>query len=150
MFEKPVFIPGHRLPRPGIIFLLLLFFLCPVNLHAQKGRVPAAAAPKKTTRTFYGQASFYANKFNGRKTASGEIFDQKKFTCACNVLPLGTRIKVTNLRNGKSVLVKVNDRIHPKMRRVVDLTRAAAHALGFVSRGLTRVKVEVVDKNGVR
>lgn len=147
---KPVFIIDHRLRTPGIVMLLLLFFLCPVGLHAQKGKAPAAAVPKKTTRTFYGQASFYANKFNGRKTASGEIFDQKKFTCACNVLPLGTRIKVTNLRNGRSVLVKVNDRIHPKMKRVVDLTRAAAHSLGFVSRGLTRVKVEVVDKNDVQ
>ena len=59
---------------------------------------------------------------------------------------MGTWIKVTNIRNGKTVVVKVNDRIHPKVRRVVDLTSAAAHELGFVSSGLTRVKVEVLGK----
>jgi len=65
------------------------------------------------------------------------------------VLPLGTWIKVTNLRNGRSAIVKVNDRIHPKMRRIVDLTRAAAQKLGYVSNGLTRVKVELVDKKAI-
>jgi len=91
-------------------------------------------------------ASFYANKFNGRKTATGEIFSQGKLTCACNVLPLGTWIKVTNLRNGRSAIVKVNDRLHPKMKRIVDLTRAAAVKLGYISSGLTRVKIEVLGK----
>jgi rare lipoprotein A len=67
-------------------------------------------------------------------------------TCACNVLPLGTWIKVTNLKNGRSAIVKVNDRIHPKMKRIVDLSRAAAQKLGYISNGLTRVKVELVDK----
>ena len=65
-------------------------------------------------------------------------------TCACNVLPLGTWVKVTNLRNGRSVSVKTNDRIHPKVRRVVDLSRVAAEKLGYISSGLTRVKVEVI------
>lgn len=97
-------------------------------------------------KTFYGQASFYSNKFNGRKTANGEIFSQSKFTCACNVLPMGTWIKVTNLRNGKSTIVKINDRLHPKMKRIVDLTSAAAKKLGFTAAGLTRVKVEVYGK----
>jgi rare lipoprotein A len=102
--------------------------------------------PSKTKRVFYGQASFYSNKFQGRKTATGEIFDQKKLTCACNVLPLGTWIKVTNLRNNRTVVVKTNDRLHPRMRRIVDLTRAAAAKLGFISGGLTRVKIEVIGK----
>ncbi len=97
-------------------------------------------------RVLYGTASFYANKFNGRQTASGEIFSQNKLTCACNVLPLGTWIKVTNVRNGKSVTVKVNDRLHPKMRRLVDLTKATAIKLGYKSQGVVRVKVEVIGK----
>lgn len=101
---------------------------------------------KKVTKTLYGTASFYGNKFNGRKTASGQIFSQEKFTCACNVLPLGTWIKITNLRNGKSVMVRVNDRLHPRMKRLVDLTRAAAQKLGFVSSGVTRVRAEVQTK----
>jgi rare lipoprotein A len=98
---------------------------------------------KNVSKTLYGTASFYSNKFSGRKTASGEIFSQAKFTCACNVLPIGTWIKVTNIRNGKFVLVKVNDRLHPKMKRLIDLTKAAAVKLGFVSNGTARVKAEV-------
>lgn len=101
---------------------------------------------KNIKRVFYGQASFYSNKFNGRKTASGEIFHQSKLTCACNVLPLGTWVKVTNVHNGRSVIVKVNDRLHPKMRRIVDLTRSAAQRLGYEGNGLARVKVEVLGK----
>lgn len=140
----------HRLSKKTVCLFFLLCIVCSVGSYAQKGKNMAEVSPKKTTRVFYGQASFYANKFNGRKTANGEIFDQKKLTCACNVLPLGTWIRVTNLRNGKTVVVKINDRIHPKMRRVVDLSRAAATRLGYISRGLTRVKVEVIDKNESR
>jgi rare lipoprotein A len=127
--------------------VLVLLCMMPVMLFAQEAQQIGNIAPKKVKRTLYGMASFYANKFNGRKTASGEFFNQKKMTCACNVLPLGTWVKVTNVRNGRSVIVKTNDRIHPKVRRVVDLTRAAAEKLGFVSRGLTRVKVEVIGPN---
>jgi rare lipoprotein A len=123
---------------------MLTFLASSQKLHAQDKEADTIGNFKKVKRVFYGLASFYANKFHGRMTASGERFDQKKFTCACNVLPLGTWVKVTNIRNGHSVIVKTNDRIHPKVRRVVDLTRAAAEQLGFVSRGLTRVKVEVI------
>jgi len=146
MFMTLIGITDRRLGKKMVIFFLTLCIVCPLGSYAQKGKTTAEASPKKASRVFYGQASFYANKFNGRKTANGEIFDQKKFTCACNVLPLGTWVKVTNLRNGKTAIVKINDRIHPKMRRVVDLSRAAANKLGYISRGLTRVKVEVLDK----
>lgn len=95
-------------------------------------------------RIFYGKASFYANKFNGRQTANGDIYSQAKFTAACNVLPLGTWIRVTNLMNGKSVVVRTTDRLHTKMRRLVDLSRVAAKKLGYIEQGLTRVKVEVL------
>lgn len=124
----------------------MVFVLYQVTVSAQKTATSNTIKANKTTRVFYGQASFYANKFEGRKTASGEIFSQKKLTCACNVLPLGTWIKVTNLRNGRTVIVKINDRIHPKMKRIVDLSKAAANKLGYTSRGLTRVKVELIDK----
>ena len=129
--------------------VIAMFFIAPFSVKAQSHPVKDIVKTKKATRVLYGQASFYANKFNGRRTANGEIFDQKKLTCACNVLPLGTWIKVTNLRNSRSVIVKVNDRIHPKMKRIVDLSRAAAQKLGYVSNGLTRVKVELVDKKAV-
>jgi rare lipoprotein A len=126
-----------------------LLFIFPASLPAQKRVAANKTKSQKTTRVFYGQASFYANKFHGRKTASGEIFDQNKLTCACNVLPLGTWIKVTNLRNGQSAIVKINDRIHPKMNRIVDLSKSGAQRLDYVSRGLTRVKVELIDKKQV-
>ena len=101
---------------------------------------------KTSNRILYGTASFYSNKFQGKKTANGEIFDQKKMTAACNVLPLGTWIRVTNLSNKRSVVVKTNDRLHTKMKRIVDLSRVAATQLGYINAGLTRVKVEVLGK----
>ncbi|MGC4034534.1 MAG: septal ring lytic transglycosylase RlpA family protein [Chitinophagaceae bacterium] len=101
---------------------------------------------KDPPKILYGTASYYHDKFNGRKTANGEIFSQKKMTAACNVLPMGTWIRVTNLRNGKSVIVKTNDRLHPRMKRVVDLSRTAAQKIGYIGYGLARVKVEVLGK----
>lgn len=127
----------------GIMFL----FFFPFSPATAQNRTPVAKIKsKKPTRIFYGQASFYANKFHGRKTASGELFNQNKLTCACNILPLGTWIKVTNLRNGLSAVVKINDRIHPKMKRIVDLSKSGAQKLGYVSTGLARVKIELIDK----
>lgn len=127
----------------GFIFLLVSFS----GYSLQDTTLKAPAKPAmKNQRLFYGQASFYANKFHGRRTANGEIFNQEKLTAACNILPLGTWIKVTNLRNGKSVIVKTTDRLHPKMRRLVDLSRAAAKKLGYIHNGLTRVKVEVLNQ----
>jgi len=97
-------------------------------------------------KVYFGIASYYAEKFNGRKTANGEIYDSKKFSAACNILPLGTWIRVTNLRNKKTVILKTNDRLHVRMKRIVDLSRAAAEKLGYTQRGLTQVKVEVLGK----
>jgi len=117
--------------------VLIISFFCGIDLFAQKTAVK---------KTLYGEASFYANKFNGRQTASGEIFSQKKMTCACNALPFGTWIRITNLRNNKTVVVKVNDRLHPKVKRVTDLSYAAAKQLGYTGHGVARVKVEVLGK----
>lgn len=96
-------------------------------------------------KIYHGIASFYGDKFNGRKTASGDVFDQKKYTAACNKLPLGTWIRVTNIHNGHSVIVRVNDRLHPKMKRIVDLSKAAAKKINIVNRGIAKVKVEVLE-----
>lgn len=134
----------------NLILLLALCLLCR-QLHAQD-RTPAEkpdAADSNGVRkakVYFGTASYYAEKFNGRKTANGEIYNSEKFTAACNVLPLGTWIRVTNLRNKKSVIVKTNDRLHVRMKRVVDLSYAAAEKLGYTRRGLTQVKVEVLGK----
>lgn len=93
----------------------------------------------------YGMASFYASKFHGRKTASGEIYRNELFTAACNVLPLNTWVRITNLSNNNSVIARINDRLHPKNKRLVDLSKSAATQLGYVSNGLTKVKVEVLS-----
>lgn len=131
---------------PTLVRVIIVLLLLHATNNVQAQVDSAKTKTGKNKKIFYGQASFYSNKFQGRKTANGEIFDQKKMTCACNVLPLGTYIKVTNLRNGRTVVVKTNDRLHPRMKRIVDLTKAAATKLGFVSSGLTRVKVEVIGK----
>ncbi len=111
--------------------------------HSHKNTLENSSSKKIIIK--YGTASFYAKKFNGRETANGEIYNSAKYTAACNVLPLNTFIKVTNLRNNKTVIVKINDRLHPKNKRLVDLSRAAAQELKYISRGLTRVKIEVLE-----
>lgn len=94
----------------------------------------------------YGVASFYHDKFEGQKTCTDEVFTQKKLTAACNTLPLNCWIKVTNLRNSKSVVVRVNDRMHPSNPRLIDMSKSAAKALGYTGHGLTRVKIQYLGK----
>src|SRR5215467_2178555 len=131
--------------RKGFLIYTMAVVFCAGDIAGQSSEKTDAEAPKPP-KVLYGVASFYANKFEGRETANGEVFSQKKMTAACNVLPLGTWIKVTNLRNGKSVIVRTNDRLHPRMKRVVDLSRTAAQKIGYVGYGLARVKVEVLGK----
>lgn len=134
-----------------LLFALFLFFLsaktfAQADKKGGRAKTSSAKAKKPANRILYGQASYYANKFEGRKTANGEIFRHSKLTAACNSLPLGTWIKITNLKNGKSIVVRTNDRLHTKTRRLVDLTKTGAQKLGFIKSGLTRVKVEVLKK----
>lgn len=126
-------------------FLLLLLFTV-ATYGQQDSAQPANVRIVTERKPYYGTASFYADMFEGRQTANGEIYMHNKFTAACNVLPLGTWIRVTNLRNNKSIIVKTNDRLHPRMKRIVDLSRSAAQKLGYIGRGLTQVKVEVLEK----
>lgn len=92
-----------------------------------------------------GIASYYADKFHGRRTASGEVFHQDSLTAAHKYLPFGTLVKVTNLRNNQSVIVKVNDRGMKGTNRVIDLSKAAAKELNMLGAGLVKVKVEVLQ-----
>lgn len=98
--------------------------------------------PSQPTTMETGLASWYGPKFHGKLTASGEVFNQEKFTAAHPTLPWGSRVKVTNLDNGKSVDVRINDRGPFKRGRIIDVSRAAARALGMVGRGITTVRVE--------
>lgn len=93
-----------------------------------------------------GYASYYANSMNGRRTASGEIYNTKKYTAAHRSLPFGTMIRVTMLQNGKSVIVKVNDRGSYVQGRVIDLSLASAQKLGLIRAGIAKVKIEKLEK----
>jgi rare lipoprotein A len=97
-------------------------------------------------QTEIGTASFYHNKFEGRRTSNGEIFKQELFTCAHKTYPFGTMLKVTNLSNDSTVVVKVNDRLPQRSKRCIDLTMVAAKQLNFVRKGLTKVKVEEIKE----
>lgn len=96
-----------------------------------------------------GSASYYANKFEGRKTANGERFRQSEMTCAHRTLPFGTKLKVTNLQNNKTIIVRVNDRGPYIKGRIVDLSLTAAKALGFVKDGYAKVKVELENNEPI-
>jgi rare lipoprotein A len=92
----------------------------------------------------FGVASWYGKFFQGKTTASGVPFDENALTCAHRTLPLGSVLRVTNLRNHRSVVVTVNDRGPVPEDRIIDLSLAAAQALGFSERGLAPVKVELI------
>jgi len=92
-----------------------------------------------------GQASWYGSAFNGHKTASGEPYDMSQFTAAHLTLPINTWIRVTNLRNNRSILVRINDRGPYVGSRVLDLSSAAAAVLGFRENGVAKVKIETAD-----
>jgi rare lipoprotein A len=108
---------------------------------------PAPTLPTPSSSTFIGTglASWYGAKHHGKWTASGEIFDQNKFTAAHRTLPWGSMVKVTNLDNGKSVEVRINDRGPFKKGRIIDVSRAAARALGMVQSGVSPVQMELLS-----
>jgi len=91
-------------------------------------------------------ASYYSTKFEGRKTANGEKFTNNAYTAAHNRLKFGTYVRVTNLRSGKWVVVRINDKLHHQNKRVVDLTRRAAKQLGLIAHGISKVQLEIVPK----
>lgn len=109
--------------------------------QAQMGQ-PAAIYTQR------GEASWYGPGFHGRKTASGERFNQHGLTAAHRKLPLGTKARVTNLHNGKTVEVKINDRGPYVRGRIIDLSKAAAERLGMKEAGTTPVRLEVTKPAG--
>jgi len=104
---------------------------------------PAPSAPQETVMG-RGSASYYAAKFDGRRTASGERFDNSDMTAAHRTLPFGTLVRVTNLANGRSVVVRINDRGPFSAGRMIDVSRAAADELGLVARGHGMVELAVI------
>src|SRR5450755_4029676 len=100
--------------------------------------------PKSKSKNYeVGTASWYGEDFQGKQTASGEPFDMREFTAAHPSLPLGTFVKVTNLRNGKVVVVRINDRGPVVEDRIIDVSYNAARVLGFKERGVQRVRLDL-------
>ena len=115
---------------------------------ASSSKATRAAAPSTTSLApgmrIVGLASWYGQRHHGQATASGELFDMNKLTAAHRTMPFGTRLKVTNVANGRSVVVRVNDRGPWVKDRVIDLSRAAARALGMTGDGVARVEIIVL------
>jgi len=133
-------------------FLLLILsvtalYCTPVQAVQKQERTVANMDTVLTSRT--GTASYYAAKFQGRHTSNGEKLDNEAYTCA-SYLPYDTWVRVTNLRNGKSVLVRVTDRFRPGGRHLVDLTLRAAKDIDMVRFGIARIRMEVLNPEIVR
>jgi rare lipoprotein A len=114
--------------------------------------LPEALSPEKKEQSRQkqrGLSSWYGKPFHGKKTASGEPFDMHAMTAAHRTLPLQTYVRVTNLANGRVVVVRINDRGPRLHSRIIDLSHGAAKALGFSKKGLTRVEVEVLPPDEV-
>jgi rare lipoprotein A len=133
----------------------------PSSLEAAKVTMPlvgTATSGHKITKSSshkskayqVGTASWYGEQFQGKQTASGEAFDMRDFTAAHPSLPLGTMVKVTNLRNGKAVVVRINDRGPVVEGRIIDVSYTAAQALGFKERGVQTVRLELYQPRDSR
>jgi rare lipoprotein A len=109
------------------------------------------ASPKAGVNAHAGLASYYSDRFHGRRTASGERYDKHGLTAMHRSLPFGTRLRVTNLGNNRSIEVRVNDRCRSRRGPVLDLSKRAAQELGFLRAGLAQVRFEIIgfgDEDG--
>ena len=135
---------SHRNPFADFSPVILLGALalpgCTSEHSAESGKGSGASTPSSHKEV--GEASWYGPRFHGKETANGETFDQKKMTAAHPSLPMGTQATVTNLENGKTVKVRINDRGPYVGNRAIDLSRAAAKKLDMEEDGTTQVKIE--------
>jgi len=124
---------------------LVVCALAAAGCASSKSTRPAGAPPAPGTR-IVGLASWYGQRHQGHATASGEIYDVNKLTAAHRTFPFGTRLRVTNVENGRSVVVRVNDRGPWVNDRVLDVSQAAAKVLGMVGEGVIRVEIVVLAR----
>jgi rare lipoprotein A len=127
-----------------VLAIAVLFLVFPVSAEDGDAVVPAPASPTPI-ETETGVASWYGYPYHGRHAANGEIYDMEKLTAAHRTLPLGTWVRVVNLRNDRAVEVRITDRGPFVDGRIIDLSRAAARAVGVLSRGIANVRLEVLD-----
>lgn len=134
---------------PAYIVLIILFFYGCSSTSRYSGSNDNSESnirykSSDVLETETGTASFYANEFNGKKTANGEIYDMNGFTAAHPSYPFNTVVKVTNLDNGKSIEVRINDRMPNFKGRIIDLSLAAARKIEMITAGIQEVKLEVL------
>jgi rare lipoprotein A len=125
----------------------------PASPHGETSSATTKPAEEKVSRTASGKvlltlegvASYYADEFHGKKTSNGEIYDMNDLTAAHRTFPFGTKVRITNLENGKTVIVRVNDRGPFHEGRIIDLSLGAAKELDIVKTGTARVRIEVLE-----
>jgi rare lipoprotein A len=130
----------------GVLACALLSTAGLLSVACTGHRKPATPAPSGEVIQ-RGQASWYGAKFNGRRTASGERYDMRDLTAAHPTLPFGTLVQVTNVENGRQVVVRINDRGPFKRRRVIDVSYAAARQLGLIGAGTARVELAMAGED---
>ena len=119
----------------------LPFFILLIIISTSCHRKTISSSSVYVSGSETGLASFYSESYNGKKTANGEIYNSSEFTAAHKTLPFGTKVKVTNLTNGKTVKVRVNDRGPYIAGRIIDLTRTAAKKIDMINAGVVKVKI---------
>ncbi|MDJ0726946.1 MAG: septal ring lytic transglycosylase RlpA family protein [Prochloraceae cyanobacterium] len=124
--------------------ILLTGVLLPEGELAKHPDQVTTLAATKGAKEMRGMASWYGKKFQGRPTASGERYNTNALTAAHRTLKFGTKVKVTNLNNGRSVIVRINDRGPFTKGRIIDLSGAAANAIGMIKTGVAPVKIEIL------
>lgn len=157
-YPPPMLLQARRPFRPLSLRSLPAMLACALAAFAMPNGLARAERSTTTIADFAGAVergillvqegviSWYGAAFQGRPTASGERFDSNDYTMAHPTLPFGTEVLVTNLRNGRSVVVRVNDRGPHVGQRIADLSRAAAAQLGMVKRGVVRARIEVLGE----
>lgn len=133
----------YRFPKTGfyfaVIISIVLFISCSSGIRYTKDG-------SESSGNYYqiGNASYYADEFNGKKTASGEVYNMNDLTAAHPDLPFNTMLKITNLSNRKTVIVRVNDRMPKNKNRIIDLSYSAAVKLDMIKSGIEKIKIELV------
>lgn len=129
--------------RLKIFYCIFLFIVCTSCIKTSKYLIYESEGKKQKTEKI-GVASWYGKKFHNRKTANGEIYNMNGISAAHKELPFGTIVRVTNLKNGKSVDVRINDRGPYKKGRIIDLSYGAAKKIDMVKTGTTKVRLEII------
>lgn len=131
----------------AVTLILTIFVSCQSTIRFSVTDVPDFTSGAETGEIIEGKASYYAEDFHGRKTSNGETYDMYKMTAAHKELPFNTLVRVTNLNNHRSVVVRINDRGPFKPGRIIDLSKGAAQKLQMINDGVIPVKLEILGTN---